>query len=198
MHSPHQVIAHGTAAVQDADLNMGVRGSTLITTCKLLHEHGMFSILPDHILYQNKAGLQIPCYQPVSASRTAPGQCVIRPPCWGCRKCCPPYDDPAVLQIMSGGQPAHATVMAGAQSARGSPVPGHELQSQPISRTDSHQDPAPQPALTVIMPSGWPAPLAAGCLERGKPPSTILKLTKLHAEHTAQQWMAALAESSSG
>ena len=63
-------------------------------------------------------------------------------------------EEAAVLQAMSGGQPAHATVMAGAQSARGSPAPGHELQSQPISRTDSHQDPAPQPALTVIMPSG--------------------------------------------
>ena len=64
------------------------------------------------------------------------------------------FEEAAVLQAMSGGQPAHAMVMAGAQSARGSPAPGHELQSQPISRTDSHQDPAPQPALTVIMPSG--------------------------------------------
>ena len=55
---------------------------------------------------------------------------------------------------MSGGQPAHATVVVGAQSARGSPPPGHELQSQPMSRADSHQEAAPQPALTVIMPSG--------------------------------------------
>ena len=63
-------------------------------------------------------------------------------------------EESAWLQAVSGGQPAHAMVMAGALSARGSPVPGHELQSQPISRTDSHQDPAPQIALTVIMPSG--------------------------------------------
>lgn len=55
---------------------------------------------------------------------------------------------------MSGGQPAHATVVVGAQSAQGSPPPGHELQSQPMSRADSHQEAAPQPALTVIMPSG--------------------------------------------
>ena len=44
-------------------------------------------------------------------------------------------------------------VLAGAQSARGSPAPGHEMQSQPMHRAHNH-DPVPKPALTVVMPSG--------------------------------------------
>ena len=83
-----------------------------------------------------------------------------------------------MLQAISGGQPAHATVMAGAQSARGSPAPGHELQSQPISRTDSHQDPAPQPALTVIMPSGSAALLL---LTLGDPDPQNPTLSRLYS-----------------
>ena len=45
-------------------------------------------------------------------------------------------------------------VLAGAQSARGSPAPGHEMQSQPTPRAHTQHDPEPQPALTVFMPSG--------------------------------------------
>ena len=56
------------------------------------------------------------------------------------------------LQALSGARPANAMVLAGAQSARGSPAPGHEMQSQPMPH--AHHQPEPQPALTMVMPSG--------------------------------------------
>ena len=59
-----------------------------------------------------------------------------------------------LFQALSGARPANAMVVAGAQSARGSPAPGHEMQSQPMPCAHDQHNPEPQPALTVVMPSG--------------------------------------------
>lgn len=60
-------------------------------------------------------------------------------------------------QATSAGEPAQATVMAGARSAQGSPTAGGmEMQSQPHNAAPARSDAAggPQPALTVVMPTG--------------------------------------------
>lgn len=60
-------------------------------------------------------------------------------------------------QGTSEGEPAQATVTAGAHSAGGSPTAGLEMQSHP-SPFAPVQNPAPQPAVAVVMPSGLTIP----------------------------------------